>query len=101
MAHSAHRPYWSLFFHGYIGPYSLTVKQLQTDNTIKEVELQLTRITILDPATGWFDLVQVPNYIINDINSKSTQEKFDKECARIIQLFNQTWLSRYPCPHIK
>ena len=45
---------------------------------------------ILDPATatGWVELVEVPKYIIDEINTNSTQVKIDKTSARTSQLFN-------------
>ena len=36
----------------------------------------------VDPATGWFEIAKIP----------------DKTSARISQIFNNTWLSRYPRP---
>jgi hypothetical protein len=39
---------------------------------------------MIDPATGWFEVKDVPNYTTN-----STQAAFDKVC-----------LSRYPRPEI-
>jgi len=56
-------------------------------------------MTIIDPATGWFEIIEVPNYIIEELNTKSTQDKIDKTSARISQLFNQTWIQRYPRPN--
>ena len=53
---------------------------------------------MIDPVTGWFEIVEVPYYNIDDIKSKG-QQSIDKTSARISQLFNQTWLSRYPRPH--
>ena len=41
-------------------------------------------MTMIDPTTGWFEIAQVPS---NDLGS-----------ARISQLFNNTWLARYPRP---
>ena len=41
-------------------------------------------MTFTDPVTGWFEIVQVPSA--------------DQSSARILQLFNQTWVSRYPRP---
>ena len=54
---------------------------------------------IIEPATGWFEIIEVPNYIIEELNTKSTQDKIDKTSARISQLFNQTWIQRYPRPN--
>ena len=42
----------------------------------------------VDPATGWFEIVQVPNYY----PEKDNQKTFDKTSARISQL------ARYPRP---
>ena len=39
-------------------------------------------MTFVDPATVWFDIAEIP----------------DKTSARISQIFNNTWLSRYPRP---
>ncbi len=36
----------------------------------------------VDPATGWFEIAEIP----------------DKISARISQIFNNTWLPRYPRP---
>ena len=80
-----------------IGPYSITAKQTQPGGEIKEVELQLTAMTMVDPAMGWFEIKEVPYYSIEDvINNKDNY--IDKSLARISQLFNQAWLSRYPGP---
>ena len=39
-------------------------------------------MTFIDPATGWFEITELPNK--------------EKSSARISQLFNTTWLARYP-----
>ena len=39
-------------------------------------------MTLVDPATGWFEITEIP----------------DKTSARISQIFNSTWLVRYPRP---
>ena len=39
-----------------IGPYSITVKQSHPEFQIKEIELELTSTTMVDPATGWFEV---------------------------------------------
>ena len=53
---------------------------------------------MLDPVTGWFEIVEVPNYIIEDLIDKTTRETMDKTLARISCLFDQVWLSHYPRP---
>ena len=42
----------------------------------------LNAMTFVDPATGWFEITEIP----------------DKTSARISQIFNSTWLARYPRP---
>jgi hypothetical protein len=78
-----------------IGPYTITAKQIQPGGEIKEIKLKLTAMTMVDPATGWFEIVEVPYYSIEDVK-KDEQNYIDKSSARISRLFNQTWLSRYP-----
>ena len=80
-----------------IGPYSITAKQTQPGGEIKEVELKLTAMTMVDPATGWFEMVEVPYYNAEDVINNENNY-IDKSSARISRLFNQTWLSRYPRP---
>ena len=41
-----------------IGPYSITAKQTQPGGDIKEIELQLTAMTMVDPAMRWFEIVE-------------------------------------------
>ena len=58
---------WRTVHTDLIGPYSITAKQTQPGRKIKEVELQLTAMTMVDPAMGWFEIVEVPYYNIEDI----------------------------------
>ena len=48
------------------------------------IEITLTDTTFIDPYTGWFEIVEVPS--------------IDKSSARVLYLFNQTWLCRYSIP---
>ena len=57
-----------------IGPYTVTDQ--------KGNDRILNAMTFVDPATGWFEIAEI----------------IDKTSARISQLFNNTWLSRYPRP---
>ena len=57
-----------------IGPYSGTDQ--------KDHDRILNTMTFVDPATGWFEITEIP----------------DKTSARISQIFNTNWLSRYPRP---
>ena len=60
--------------------------------------LQLTCMTMLNPVTGWFEIVEVPNFIVENVKNKTIHESIDKTLACVSRLFDQTWLSRYPRP---
>lgn len=52
---------WQTVHTNLIGPYSLAAKTiLQTDGLLIKKELSLSCMTI-DPTSGWFEIVQVPN----------------------------------------
>ena len=55
---------WETVHTDLIGPYTLTAKKYQPDGTEKEVTLQLTFMIMLDPVTGWFEVAEVPTYIV-------------------------------------
>ena len=57
-----------------VGPYTVTDK---TGN-----DRTLLAMTFVDPATGWFEITEIP----------------EKSSARISHIFNSTWLARYPRP---
>ena len=73
-----------------VGPYSIKALQDRPATpgrrkpSAKKVELQLLAMTFVDPATGWFEIVEVP--------------LIDQSSARISQLFDDVWLHRYPRP---
>ena len=67
-----------------IGTYTILANVRQTDGSIKKSELKLLCMTFIDPATGWFEIAEVP--II------------DQSSARISRIFDEVWLSRYPRP---
>jgi Integrase core domain. len=80
-----------------IGPYTVTAKQQQPANKIVSTELKLTCMTFIDPATGWFEIAEVPTYDLEEVKA-GNKEYIDKTSARISLLFNNYWLSRYPRP---
>ena len=59
-----------------IGPYKIT-------KNVKKV-LYLSALTMIDPATGWIEIVQIP----------------DKRSDTVANLVKLTWLTRYPRPLI-
>jgi hypothetical protein len=44
----------------------------------------LLTLTMIDPGTGWFEIVEITN----------------KSATYIQDLFHNTWLTRYPRPHL-
>ena len=66
-----------------IGPYKIPMNS--TTKTWKKKKFdQLWCITMIDPATLWFEMVEIHN-------------KTPKEMANIVEM---TWLNRYPRPGI-
>jgi hypothetical protein len=62
-------------------------------------------LTMIDPATSWFKVVELPlvqrlkTITVNGKESSIVEEIFDKTSERIGRLVNKTWLSRYPRCH--
>ena len=63
-----------------VGPYS--VKQI-CKKTGKVFTLQLAAMTMIDPVTNWFEIVQIPADFGSD---------------HITNAFHDHWLARYPRP---
>jgi hypothetical protein len=80
-----------------IGPYTLKGK----DGTI----IDYLALTIIDPATSWFEVGELPlvrrlkTIIVNGKESSIIEEIFDKTSERIARLVKKMWLSRYPRCH--
>ncbi len=59
-------------------------------------------LTMIDPASSWFEIVELP--LVKQfwaINIKGwellqSEEIFDKSLDRVAKLVNKTWLCRYP-----
>jgi hypothetical protein len=56
-------------------------------------------LTIIDPATSWFEIVELPKLqretSVSKLTKKSTM-RIDKSSAQISNLMYKTWFSRYP-----
>ena len=52
---------------------------------------------IIDPDTGWFEIVNIPTFELKEV-ALGNDEYIDKSSARVFQLFENTWLRRYPRP---
>ena len=56
-------------------------------------------LTMIDPATSWFEIVELPNVdctYVRDNKEEIVEVIIDKSYACVSQLFNKSWLSRYP-----
>ena len=66
---------WEILCIDLIGPYTITRKK-------PKVPLTLWCLTMIDPATGWFEMAEIKNKFAYTIANK----------------LEQSWLSRYPWP---
>ena len=62
-------------------------------------------LTMIDPASSWFEIVELPlikrleTYSVNGKELLQAEDVFDKSSDRIAKLVNKTWLCRYlRCP---
>jgi len=84
---------WKALCVDLVGPYTLKAK----DGTV----IDFMCLTMIDPASGWFEIVELP---IHEIPKKKSKKKgkpekteyFDKTSAQISRLVNKSWFSRYP-----
>jgi hypothetical protein len=66
-----------------IGPYPIgEIKKDKKGKVVSDTLTTLHAMTMVDPATGWFEIIEVPN----------------KRADYIANLFEQVWLARYPWP---
>ena len=54
-------------------------------------------MTMIDPNTGWFEIVKIPMFNLNEVTA-GNDEFINESSARVIHMFNNTWLCRYPRP---
>ena len=80
---------WEVLCVDLIGPYTLKGK----DGSV----LDFMCLTMIDPATSWFEMVEIPVTIKDAKTGEwSSKETFDKTSAQISRLVNKSWFSRYP-----
>ena len=80
-----------------IGPYIKSIRQQQPGGAIINNNVSLACMAMIDPAMGWFEIVGIPTYNIDEVTGPN-YEYIDKLSARLSHLFNNTWLIRYLCP---
>jgi len=84
---------WECLCVDLIGPYTL-----KGDNS----QIDFMALTMIDPASSWFEIVELPlvrrimSYSINGKELLKAEDVFDKSSGRIAKLVNKTWLCRYP-----
>jgi hypothetical protein len=85
---------WRVLCVDLIGPYTLKGKE----GTI----IDFMALTTIDPATSWFEVVELPlvcrlkTITVNSKESSIVEEIFDKTFEHRARLINKMWLSRYP-----
>ena len=68
-----------------IGPYNKSIRQQQPGGTVIQKNASLTCMTIIDPDTGWFDIVDIPTFDLEEVTI-GNDEYIDKSSARVSQL---------------
>ena len=46
---------------------------------------------MVDPATGWFEIVEIPMFDLKEVTI-GNDEYIDKSSVSVSQLFNNTWI---------
>ena len=88
---------WDTVHVDLIDLYRNSIIQQQPGGTVVRKNVSLTCMTIIDPATGWFEIVNIPMFDLEE-GKIYHYECIDKSSARVSQLFNNTCLCRYPRP---
>ena len=88
---------WDTVYVDMIGPYSQSIIQQHPGGTIIRNNASLTCMTMIDPATGWFKIVKIPMFELEEVTI-GNDEYIDKPSSRVRQFFNNTCLCIYSCP---
>jgi hypothetical protein len=86
---------WAALCVDLIGPYTLNGKDGSS--------IDFMCLTMIDPATSWFEIVELPKLQretsgskVTNKNTKEADMTFYKSSAQISNLVYKTWFSRYP-----
>ena len=60
-----------------IGPYSKSIRQQQPDSTVIRNNARLTCMPMIDLATGWFNIVDIPTFDLEEV-TLGNDEYIDK-----------------------
>ena len=72
-----------------IGPYIKSLRQHHQFGDIIKKNFSLTYVTMIYPATGWFEIVEVPKFDLDEVMG-GNYYYMDNYFARVSQLFNDT-----------
>ena len=83
---------WEALCVDLIGPYTIKGKD--------KTKLDFMCLTMIDPASSWFEMVELPLSEVEKLVGKNveTSEIFNKTSKQIATLVNKSWFSRYPRP---
>ena len=60
---------WDLVHVYLIGSYSNFIIQQQTGGAITSNNVSLTCMTMINPATGWFEIIEITGYKLNKVTA--------------------------------
>ena len=80
-----------------IVPYSKSIRQQNPGDTVIRNIFSLTCMKMVDLATGCFEIVEIPRFDLEEVTIGNDEYMY-KSSASASQLFNNTWLCRYPRP---
>ena len=58
---------WDLVHVDLIGTYNNSIRQQQPCGTVISSNYSLTFVTMIDPATGWLYIVEIPTFDLNEV----------------------------------
>ena len=88
---------WNYVHIDLIGTYYNSIRQHQTGSSIIQKDVRLTCMKIIDTVTVRLNCFEIPFFNLNEAARRNI-EYIHKSYARVIHVFNQTWLCRYPHP---
>ena len=78
---------WNLVHVDLIGPYRESIRQQQIDSKVICKNASLTYMKIIDPTTGWFKIVEIPTFDLEEV-ALSNNDYIDISSAMVSQMFN-------------
>ncbi len=85
---------WEALCVNLVGPYTLKGKD--------GLSIDFMALTMIDPASSWFEVVELPTIMrlmtkkVNGNERTIKEEIFDESSDQISRLVNKIWLCRYP-----